>query len=221
MRNLLKIMLTLACVFASTFLIAKLTGVISIEKIHTWLEFARNSHSNYVAIIVIALLALDIVFAVPTLTIIMLSGYFLGHTYGAIASITGVLLAGGLGYMLSYFYGEKLEKLIIKNEQQRQELRVVFNQFGIPMILLSRAMPILPEVTACMSGMTKMPFWKFMLAWILSSVPYVLIASYAGAISTLNNPKPAIITAIGLTTFFWLGWFILQRVSKNKMLSNG
>ncbi|EPJ47894.1 MAG: hypothetical protein OFPI_31490 [Osedax symbiont Rs2] len=84
------------------------------------------------------------------------------------------------------------------------------------MILFSRAMPILPEVTACLSGITKMPFVKFLLAWTASSVPYALIATYAGSISSLENPKPAIIAAITLTLIMWSAWFIFQRVTKRQ-----
>jgi uncharacterized membrane protein YdjX (TVP38/TMEM64 family) len=72
-------------------------------------------------------------------------------------------------------------------------------------------MPILPEVTACLAGMTGMPFTKFLLAWSLSSVPYVLIASYAGSISSIDNPKPAILAALVLSAAFWLAWFIYHR----------
>lgn len=216
MRNLIKIMLVLACVFATTFVIAKLTGVISVEKITVWLEAAKNTHSYYIAIIVILLLILDIIFAVPTLTIMILSGYFLGFGFGAMSSIIGVMIAGIIGYTMSYLFGEKFEKLIIKDEQQRLDSRGKFNQYGIVMILLSRAMPILPEVTACMSGITKMPFLTFLCTWIVSSVPYAFIASYAGSISTLDNPKPVIFTAIALAVFFWSGWFIFQKYSRKK-----
>lgn len=216
MKALIKLMLILALFFASTFIVIKFTGVISIDKIETWLSLAKELNLLYVALVVTTLLFADLFIAVPTLTVIMLSGYFLGHFYGAIASITGVMLAGIFGYIVSYFYGENLERLIVKDPAERKVLRAQFEQYGIFMILLSRAMPILPEVTACMSGITKMNFVKFLIAWICSSVPYVIIAAYAGSISTLDNPKPAIITAIGLTTVFWSGWFILRKIQKHK-----
>ncbi|GLX77734.1 hypothetical protein tinsulaeT_10740 [Thalassotalea insulae] len=216
MKALIKLMLILALFFASTFIVIKLTGVISVDKIETWLSLAKEINLFYVALVVTALLFADLFIAVPTLTVMILSGYFLGHFYGAIASITGVMLAGICGYVASYLYGEKLEKLIVKNLEERKALRAQFEQYGVFMILLSRAMPILPEVTACMSGITRMNFGKFLIAWICSSVPYAIIATYAGSISTLDNPKPAIITAIGLTTIFWSGWFIFRKVQKYK-----
>jgi len=216
MKSLLKIMLTFALVFATTFVVAKMTGLLSVDHIKSWLNAASEVNAYYIALIVIVLLFADIIIAVPTLTIIILSGYFLGVFYGSIASIIGVSLAGGVGYWLSYFYGEKLGKKIIKDPLQWQDAKNTFNQYGLFMILFSRAMPIFPEVAACMSGMTKMPLTKFATAWAASSIPYVLIASYAGSISTLDNPKPAIFTAIGLSLFFWTAWYVFRRLTTVK-----
>jgi len=214
MQALIKLMLVMASVFATTFILAKFSGVLSVEKIESWLVAAKNIDVLYLALIIVLLLFADLFIAVPTLTLMILSGYFLGHTYGAITAITGVMLAGITGYIVSYFYGEQLEKRVIKDSQQRIELREQFQRYGVLMILFSRAMPILPEVTACLSGMTKMPFAKFLLAWTISSVPYALIASYAGSVSSLDNPKPAIIIAVTLTSIMWTAWFVIQRVSK-------
>lgn len=61
---------------------------------------------------------------------------------------------------------------------------------------------------------------KFIMAWLISSVPYVLIATYAGSISTLDNPKPAIITAISLTSIMWLAWYILKRHMSRQAAKN-
>jgi len=63
-----------------------------------------------------------------------------------------------------------------------------------------------------------MPFLKFILAWIISSYPYVTIAAYAGSISSLDNTKPAIFTAIVLSAFFWISWiiFLKYKASESK-----
>jgi uncharacterized membrane protein YdjX (TVP38/TMEM64 family) len=120
---------------------------------------------------------------------------------------------------VSYFYGNNLVNVVIKDKSQQTDMRKQFNQYGTFMIIFSRAMPILPEVSACMSGIVKMPFIKFISAWLISSVPYVIIATYAGSISTLDNPKPAIITAITLTSVMWCAWFVLKRVSQRNVVN--
>jgi len=220
MRALIKLILVLASVFATTFILAKLTGIVSVEKIEYWLTTAKNIDTFFLAAFIVALLFADLFIAVPTLTVMILSGYFMGPIYGAIASIIGVMLAGITGYLLSYFYGEKLEMLIIKDHQQRGALREQFNRYGVLMIIFSRAMPILPEITACLSGLTKMSFVKFLVAWTVSSVPYALIATYSGSISSLDNPKPAIIAAVALTAIVWSAWFVIKQISNKRHITN-
>jgi len=59
---------------------------------------------------------------------------------------------------------------------------------------------------------SKMPAIKFVSAWLISSVPYAIVATYAGSVSTLDNPKPAIFSSIALSCLLWVGWYILQKV---------
>ena len=214
LKALLKIMLTLVLVFASTFIIVKSTGVLTVDKIEGWFEAAKLLSPVYVAGIVIALLFADLFIAVPTLTVMIFGGFFLGHSLGAGAAITGVMLAGLCGFGISRLYGEKFLRFLVKDDVQRNNAKTTFQQHGVVMILLSRAIPILPEVTACMAGMTRMPFLTFIAAWSISTIPYAIIATYAGSISSLDNPKPAIFAAIGLTAFSWAGWFIFKKARK-------
>lgn len=215
MKSLIKVFLIIATFFAATFLIIKFTGVLTVEQIEGWLMQAKELSPIYVGTLVALLLFADLFIAIPTLTVTILSGYFLGHTYGALAALLGVLLAGICGYALSRYFGEAILGFLVKDEGKRNDAIFTFKKHGVMMILLSRAMPILPEITACLSGTTRMNFSKFLLAWLISSVPYVLIASYAGSISSIDNPKPAIFTAIGISTLLWISWFIYHRVHIN------
>ncbi len=207
MKPLLKITLLIAVFFASTFLLIKFTGILTIEHIENWLMQAESLSPIYAGSLVALLLFADLFIAIPTLTVIILSGYFLGPVYGAIAALTGLMLAGICGYTLSRYYGDTIFNFLVRDEKKRSDATIAFQTHGFVMILLSRAIPILPEVTTCLSGMTRMPFIKFLLAWLISSAPYVLIASYAGSISSIDDPKPAIFTAIGLSILLWILWF--------------
>lgn len=208
MKPLIKIFLIIAACFATTFILIKFSGVLTQEQIEGWLTQAKELSPVYVGTIVILLLFADLFIAVPTLTITILAGYFLGQSYGAFAALTGVTLAGVCGYTLSRYFGDSILGFLVKDKLKRLDAIDSFNKHGFVMILLSRAMPILPETTACLSGMTRMPFTKFLTAWMISSVPYILIATYAGSVSSINNPMPAIFTAIGITLFLWVLWFI-------------
>jgi uncharacterized membrane protein YdjX (TVP38/TMEM64 family) len=211
MRALLRIMLMLAAFFASTFLLARILGLFSIDEVTSWLEQASQINPAYLFIAVVLLLFSDLFIAVPTLTITISSGYFLGFIPGSLAAIIGMLLAGFFGYWLSRSFGERILKRIVKSKHKRNEAISSFERYGAAVILLSRVSPILPEVSACMAGITGMRSSTFFLLWCVNTIPYALIASYSGSVSTLNNPKPAIYGAIGIYAFLWLGWFLFKR----------
>lgn len=211
MKSLLKIVFVLWLFFTTLLIILKSTGLVTVEKIKAWIELAREADPIYAALLVSGLLFADLFLAVPTLTVITLGGYFLGPIYGALAAILGLSMSGLAGYGISRKYGDVLINFLIRDEEKRAEAVEMFQTHGAVVILLSRAMPVLPEVSSCMAGMTRMPFAKFLLLWLTSAVPYAAIAAYAGSVSTLENPLPAILTAIGLTAFFWLGGFAFKK----------
>lgn len=216
MKPLLKVMMVLALAFASTFLLLTLTGVLTLEKIQGWLEAARSVNPWLLAALVVALLFSDIVIAVPTLSVMMLSGYFLGALTGTLASFTGLLLAGSAGYWASKRYGNILLFRLVQDPQQRSEAINTFQRHGPVVILLSRALPMLPEVSACLAGLTGMKFLRFLGLWIISILPYSALANYSGSVSSLQNPMPAIYTAIGLFGFFWGSWFLFHRAKSRE-----
>jgi len=216
MPPLFKVFLIIATCFASTFIIIKVSGVLTIEMIEQWLSNAQSSSPWVVAFIISSLLFVDLFIAMPTLTVIILAGFFLGFSGGFIAAFTGVLLAGMTGYLLSRLAGDRLLNVIIKDKHKQQQVKNSFHQHGVAMLLLSRALPILPETSACLAGMTKMSFRRFITCWLVSCVPYILIASYAGSISSLNNPKPAIYTVIILSSILWVSWWFYSKKSIQK-----
>lgn len=211
MKHLIYAALGLATVFASTFLIIKLTGVLSVEDIKAFLTQAHETAPIYVALAVIILLVADLFIAVPTLTVTILSGYFLGFPLGFLAGATGLLTAGTLGYAISYAYGPKLLHRINKNAEKQAEMESVFSRYGGLVLVICRAMPILPEVSCCLAGATRMRFSEFLAAFLLGTIPYALIAAWAGSKSSLEDPKPAILTAIGMSLFLAGAWMILLK----------
>lgn len=207
MKQLVTIAVVLAMVFASTFLIISLTGLITLDDIEAALLTASQISPFYVATIVVVLLFSDLFIAIPTLTVSILSGYLLGTFWGGVAAAAGMLLAGFVGYVLCWFYGPRILLKIYKDEEKLIRVKKIFNEHGVSVLLMCRAMPILPEVSCCLSGANRMPFIKFLLFYSVATVPYAFIASYAGSKSTLSDPTPALITAIAISLTLWVCWF--------------
>lgn len=211
MRQLITLALTLAAIFASTFILIKATGILTVEDIESALAAASQINPLYVAAGVIALLFADLLIAIPTLTIAILSGYFLGFVLGGISAMSGMIMAGLAGYMICWFYGPGLLMKIYKNPEKLHEMESIFSLHGSMVLIICRALPILPEVSCCLAGANRMPFWRFLLYYAIGTVPYAFIAAYAGSQSSLSEPKPAIFTAIAIPLFLWSAWFIFLR----------
>lgn len=214
MKPLLKVMLMLGLIFASTFILGRVLGILTIENVRFWLTEAQNIDPLWVISVVVLLLFIDLFVAVPTLTITILAGFFLGFPLGAAAAFTGMMLAALCGYGLSRKWGDSVVRFLVKEESAREEMIVAFQQSGPAMIMLSRAAPIVPEVTACMAGVTHMPVARYFLFFALSTLPYVAVAAYAGSISSIESPQPAIYAALFLYAVLWIGWFLFRRSRK-------
>lgn len=206
MKLLIKTALLLATLFISTFLIIKVTGVLTIDDIKQFFENIKAEPAYIVGGLVVLLLFADLFIAVPTMTVILLAGFFLGFNSALLYAFIGLFFAAITGYILSRTWGEKILIRIERDKQKRDEMHNLFNQHGVLVLILSRAMPVLPEVSACLAGASKMPFIRFLWAWGLGTIPYLLIVSYAGSVSDVDNPTPAILTAIGVTATLWLAW---------------
>lgn len=211
MNRLVAIALVLAAAFASTFIVIKAAGVLTIDDVERWLTWAAEMDPMYVAVATISLLFADLFIAVPNLTICILSGYFLGWLPGGLASSVGMMLAGIAGYWICWAIGPRLLMRIYKDQNKLEEMQEVFSEHGASVILMCRAMPILPEVVSCLAGANKMSFFRFAAYYSISTIPYSFIAAYAGSKSTLTNPTPAILAAIGISLALWFSWIIFLR----------
>ena len=208
MKTLLKVFFVLVAIFLTGFIVIKLTGVITTEDVRAWLNAAKSISPWAIGLTVIALLFADLLIAIPNLTVCILSGYLLGFELGALANVVGVSAVGLTGHLASRSVGRRLLERIVRNRDEIAQMETTFNRHGFIMIALSWAAPILPEASACLSGLSRMPLWRFMFAWALGAYPYAIIAAYAGSISSLEDPRAAIYAAIGLTAFFWTAWTV-------------
>lgn len=66
MRSLVKVMLILAAIFASTFVIGRVLGILTEDNVRMWLTQASETSPVWIAAIVIGLLFIDLLVAVPT-----------------------------------------------------------------------------------------------------------------------------------------------------------
>ncbi|MCE3254150.1 MAG: hypothetical protein K0Q67_3170, partial [Cellvibrio sp.] len=96
MKQLITSALILLAIFASTFFISRITGVLTVEDIKSALTKAFQVNLIYVAMTVTLLLFIDLFIAIPSLTMRIFSGHFPG-------AITG----GASGAIIAAYAGSK------------------------------------------------------------------------------------------------------------------
>ncbi|RNC85268.1 MAG: DedA family protein [Balneola sp.] len=217
MKALIKFVVLLGAFFTFTLLLFKVLGVLSVDDIKYWLEQAMTLSPWIVGSIIVLLLLVDLFIAIPTLSLTILSGFFLGLELGVFYSTLGMLGAGSLGYVISRFHGNKLLRFISKDQEQLDEMKRLFHQFGPFSLMLCRAAPMLPEVTSCLAGVTRMPYLKYLLFYLIGTLPYSIIAAYSGSISTVENPNPAIFTFLGIFGGLTIIWMVFLYFNKQKL----
>lgn len=211
MKDLLKVGVVLALAFASTFVIMRATGILSEDEVRAFLEQAHTIEPLWFMAIVIALLLLDLLIAIPTMTTILLAGYFQGPWIGGGAAAIGLMLMGTVGYGLGRRFGRPVLIRLFRDEKRLAAIEASFARNDLLLLFVCQALPILPELSCCLAGISRMSFPRFLFGYAVGVVPFAFIIAYSGSVSTLSDPWPAIYTVIGVSGGLLLAWTLIQR----------
>lgn len=211
MKDLLKVAAVLAIAFALTLPLLRGTGLITEDGVRAFLEQAHSIHPGWLALIVILLLLFDLLVAIPTMTTILVAGYFMGPLLGGLASAAGLMLLGVTGYGLGRRLGRPILSRLFKDERRLADIETAFQRNDLLVLFACQALPILPEVSACLAGVSRMPFGRFCAGFGVGVIPFAFIVAWAGSASTLSDPSPAIYTAIAVSVTLLLVWMALRR----------
>lgn len=180
--------------FGETFT-AWFTGTAAIEWLRRWGAFG--------SLAVVALLISDLVLPVPATGVMSAAGYLYGTLAGGAMSALGSFLSGLLAYGLCRRWGRPFaERLAGPADLARGER--LFAHQGPWLVALSRCLPLLPEVTSCLAGVTRMPFTRFALALACGSLPMGFIYASIGAAGQ-ENPGFALGLSIAVPAILYTG----------------
>jgi uncharacterized membrane protein YdjX (TVP38/TMEM64 family) len=216
LKALIKIMLGMFAVFVAIFLIGRWAGWITADEVRAWLDWASTINPWLVAALIMGLLALDLVLSIPTILVTLLAGFFLGPVLGALTAFAGISIGIAVGYGGGRLGGPKVLEKLVPGELDREALSFAFKRHGPGMIVVARAMPMLPEITAILAGATGMKLPRFALLYLIGTIPYVFVVAFAGSRSDFDNPWPAVYGIIGVYVVLWLGWGLYQYVATKR-----
>jgi uncharacterized membrane protein YdjX (TVP38/TMEM64 family) len=164
-----------------------------------------NEYGGWAWLAGILLLMSDLVLPIPGTVIMSALGYLYGTIAGGPLSALGSFLAGALAYLLCRSFGTGIARRIL-GERDFERGHRIFEHLGGWIVALSRWLPVLPEVTACMAGLTRMPAGLFFLALACGSLPVGFAFALIGH-TGVDHP----LLAIGLSALVpALLWFIIR-----------
>ena len=121
----------------------------------------------------------DLFLPLPATLIMSALGYIYGPLVGGLMAATGSFLSGMLAYGLWRAMGRS-GALFILGEKDLQKGERLFAQNGGWIVAISRWLPVLPEIIACMAGLNQMKFWHFTLALLCGSIPLGFVFAFIG-----------------------------------------
>lgn len=151
---------------------------------------------------VILLLVGDLFLPIPATPIMSAAGYLYGWFAGGLLAATGSFLAGTTAYSLCRCLGHRAAERIV-GKADLEKGHALFVRRGPWLVALSRALPVLPEVIACLAGLTDMPARAFFLSLACGSLPLGFVYAAIGA-AGIERPGLALALSAGIPVALWL-----------------
>ena len=150
----------------------------------------------------IGLLMGDLLLPIPGTAVMAALGLVYGPVLGGLIGGGGSFLSGSLAYGLCRAIGRKAA-LRILGEKDLKRGEKLFSEVGGWLVVLSRWLPLFPEVIACMAGLTRMSARTFHVAMACGSFPLGLVFAFIGYKGT-DHPTMAIVLSAVLPPILWL-----------------
>ncbi|RJX25429.1 MAG: TVP38/TMEM64 family protein [Desulfurivibrio sp.] len=149
----------------------------------------------------IGLLIGDLLLPVPATGIMAALGNVYGVMAGALFSVIGSAGAGFIGYGVARFLGSKGSRFLAAEEDLARFQRL-FDKWGGMAIIISRMMPVLPEVLTILAGIAGMNLLKFTASLLLGTVFTSLLFSWLGYASRAL-PGYGMLAAVLIPLLIW------------------
>jgi uncharacterized membrane protein YdjX (TVP38/TMEM64 family) len=153
---------------------------------------------------VIGLLVVDLFLPIPATGVMSAAGFVYGPWFGGFISFVGSFLAGLLAYGLSRAFGIRAAEWLAGKEGLAEN-EALFQRAGPWLIILSRWLPVLPEVVSCLAGLARMPFFLFLVALVCGTLPPAFTYAAVGALFD-SEPLWALLLSVLLPVLLWLAF---------------
>jgi uncharacterized membrane protein YdjX (TVP38/TMEM64 family) len=201
MKRLILLFLALALLVLIPFAIwgGRFEEAMSPEKLVAAFQKARG----WAWLVGLVLLVLDLFLPVLATAVMSALGYVYGWLLGGLLSSLGSIGAGLLAYGLCCRMGRRAALRLAGEKGLAEGERLFQGEPGEWIVAISRWMPVLPEVVACLAGLSRMPLRRFVPALCAGSVPMGFVYAWIGA-RGVEHPRLALAVSALLPPVIWL-----------------
>lgn len=160
-----------------------------------------QGYGDFAWAVAILLLVADLAFPIPTTAVMAALGMIYGPVPGGVVAAAGSVISGLVGYTLCRHLGRPFA-LWLTGEQGLAEGERIFGGFGGWIVAMSRWLPIVSEVVACIAGLSRMPFPTFFTALLCGSVPLGFLFSTIGHVGG-GYPVLTLVLSAALPFVLW------------------
>lgn len=197
--RLLYIFLFLAALVLLSFFIwgDSLMEFFSQEGTIQWLK----GYGEWAWAIAILLLMADLFLPLPATLIMAALGYLYGPLAGGLIGGIGSFVSGSTGFWLCRSLGEK-QAINLLGKKDYEKGKKIADNIGGWIVVMSRWLPVFPEVIACMAGLTRMPALYFHLALLCGALPMGLVYAFVGS-TGVDHPALSLGLSAGIPPVIW------------------
>ena len=153
---------------------------------------------------IIGLLVADLFLPIPATPVMSAAGYVYGPFLGGAISTAGSVLCGLLAYALTRLFGRRAAEWFAGAEGLAENERL-FERAGPWLVILSRWLPMLPEIVTCLAGLARMKFGLFLVTLLCGTVPPAFTYAALGSLFD-SQPVVAFILSMGFPVLLWLAF---------------
>jgi uncharacterized membrane protein YdjX (TVP38/TMEM64 family) len=144
------------------------------------------SYGAWAPFVSVSLMVLQALAApLPAFLITFANGLAFGAFWGGLLSLASATLAAAISFGVSHALGRTVVEALVGRESLGSADRW-FERHGVYAVLIARLIPVVSfDAVSYAAGLTRMGFWKFLLATLVGMAPATFVYSYLGE----NSPQ--------------------------------
>ncbi|TWC06593.1 MULTISPECIES: 3-dehydroquinate synthase [unclassified Pseudomonas] len=183
----------------------------SLTHLNLYLPTTPSQKLN-LALLLIALLTLDVVLPVPSSMVALLAVAMLGSVGGYLVIFLGLCLGAGLGYALGAGYFRLLSGRLGLHQRQPGQLGY---RLGTLSLICLRGVPVLAETSVVAAGMQRYPLRAFVPVTVLANAGLALAYSAIGTFLVEQNALlVTLLASMVLPGLFIVGYSLFKNLRK-------